>query len=64
MDLKNKKGYLEFLFWLSELRTLHNVHKDAGLISGLAQWFKDLCCHKLQHNSQIQLRSGIAVAVV
>ena len=35
------------------------MHEDAGLTPGLAQW----CCCELQWRSQLQLRSGIAVAV-
>ena len=33
---------LEFLLWLSELRTRHRVHEDAGSIPGLSQLVKDL----------------------
>ena len=35
----------------------------AGLIPGLVQWVKDLCCHELWCRLQMRLRSGIAVAV-
>ena len=38
--------------------------EDAGLILGLAQWFKIQCCRKLWHRSQVLLRSGMAVAVL
>ena len=32
---------MEFLLWLSSLKTLSSVCEDAGLILGLAQWVKD-----------------------
>ena len=35
------KKNLEFLLWLSGLRTCHSVCEDVGLIPGLAQWVKD-----------------------
>ena len=37
----NKKANMEFLLWLSRLRTQHSVRGDAGLIPGLAQWIMD-----------------------
>ena len=33
--------FQEFPLWLSELRTQHSVHEDAGLIPGLAPWVKE-----------------------
>ena len=38
-------------------------HEVAGLISGLIQRVKDAAMRELWYRSQIQLRSGIAVAV-
>ena len=32
---------MEFLLWLSRLRTQQSVHEDGGLIPGLAQGVKD-----------------------
>ena len=39
--LKNE-ALSKFLLWLSKVRTLRCLCKDAGLITGLAQWVKDL----------------------
>ena len=38
--LKKLKN-MEFLLWLSGLRTWQSFHKDMGSIPGLAQWIKD-----------------------
>ena len=32
---------LEFLLWLSGLRTCHGLCEDVGLVPGFAQWVKD-----------------------
>ena len=57
-----KSIQLEFLLWLSGLRTQHHVCEDAGSIPGLAQCQLRIqhCC-KLQHRSQTWLGSGVAV---
>ena len=34
-------SFVEFLLWLSRLRTQRGIHKDRGLIPGLTQWIKD-----------------------
>jgi len=36
---------MEFLLWLSGLRTRHSIHENVGLILGLVQWHS----HKLWH---------------
>ena len=36
-DFHFLRGLLEFLFWLSGLRTQHNVHENAGLSPDLVQ---------------------------
>ena len=41
-----------------------SIHKLAGSIPGLDQWVKDLVCNELCHRSQMQLGSGVSVAVV
>ena len=49
---------MEFLLWLSGLRTRRSVCVDVGSVPGLTQWVKDL-----QWRLQMQLGSDVAVAV-
>ena len=58
-----KVKVVEFLLLLSRLRT-QCLCEDAVSIPGLGQWVKDQHCCKLWHRLQMQLASGIAVAVV
>ena len=57
-----KKVKSEFPLWLSRLRTLSMRMQDPSLtlLSGL----RIQHCHKLQHSSQMQLKSGIPMAVM
>ena len=58
--IKKKKNSeeMEFLLWLSGLRTRRSVCVDVGSVPGLTQWVKDL-----QWRLQMQLGSDVAVAV-
>ena len=53
------KNIQEFLLWLSGLKTHSSVCEDAGSISGLTQWAKDLawiwCCRGCGVGLQLQL---------
>ena len=55
---------MEFLLWLSGLQTQHGVCEDVGSIPALLGGLRVQRCCKLQYKSQMQLRSGVAVAVV
>ena len=41
-----------------------SIREDADLIPGLAQWVQDLALAELRCRSRMQLRSGVALAVV
>ena len=41
-----------------------NIHADLGSVPGLSDWVNDPACRKLWCMSQMQFRSGIAMAVV
>ena len=41
---------MEFLLWLSGLRTQDGVCEYMGSISGLARWVKIWHCHRLGNN--------------
>ena len=60
IDLEEYKT-LEFLLWLSGLRTQHSLHEVVGLIPGLIQWVKGPAF--LYCRLQMQLGSSAAVAV-
>ena len=55
---------VEFLLWLSRLRTRHRVQEDAGLIPGLTRGLGIPPCHKLWQRLQMQLGTSVNVAVV
>ena len=45
------------------VKNLTSIHEDAGLTPGLTQWLRILHYHELQCRSQVQLGSGMAVAL-
>ena len=51
-------------FVAKQVKTLTSIHKDAGYIPGLAQWVKDLALPLAVIWSQMQLGSGVTLAVV
>ena len=60
---KKKLQFLEFLLWLSELRTERFLCKDVSLISGLAQWVKVQCCHKLWCWPQLLFNPWLGISI-
>ena len=54
----------EFLLWLSGLSTCHGVPEDAGSVSGLTQLGLGSSVAVRCSTGQMQLGSGVAVAVV
>ena len=60
---KKKKKFLEQYshHGTAEMNLTRN-HEVKGLIPGLAQWVKDLCCHELW--CKLQMQPGSEVAMV
>ena len=54
----------EFPLWLRGLRTQYRIHEDAGSTPALLSGSRIHHCRELWCRLQMQLRSGIAVAVV
>ena len=49
---------------VQQVKNPTSIHKDVGSIPGLTQWVKVRSCCELRYGSQMQLGSGVAVAVV